>query len=190
MRRAEVLAKKNLRMEIDCLIADARREWANSLYTPTDTVYEYIAEAVARFIEDREMGQPKVENQGFKIWVPGPPAPWGMGRQVSRGIRLKPQRLKDFQDRTLLQWRRIHGSTQLAGPIQLDFAFHTASSSVDTSNMIKGAEDALKEQAFGDDDRVYRITAVKVPVKDKKDAGMEMCLSAYLGAAFQKHAEE
>lgn len=188
MRQAA--AKKNLLMEIDCLISQARQEWAGAFYTPTESVYEYIARAFARFVEEREMGQPKVDPAGFRIWVPGPPAPWGMGRQVARGRRLKPQRLQDFQQRTLLEWRRIHGSTQLSGPIQLDFAFHTTSSAVDTSNMIKGAEDALKDEAFGDDDRVYRISAIKVPVKDKKDAGAEISVAAYLGSAFKKHAEE
>lgn len=178
-------------LEIDTVIADARREWSHATQSGSLSVYDMIARAVLNYVEEKIYDQPRrLEPQGFKIWVPGAPAPWGMGRQVARGRRLKPQRLQDYQSRVLLEWRRIHGSTQLSGPVQLDFAFHTPSSSVDTSNMIKGAEDALKDQAFGDDDRVYRIGAVKIPVRDKPEAGTEICVSAYVGHSFSKHAEE
>lgn len=176
--------------EIDTVIALARQEWGHSSKTGTLTVYDVIARAMLKYVEAKVCDQPRLEPAGFKIWVPGPPAPWGMGRQVARGRRLKPQRLADFQDRVLVEWLRVHGSTHLVGPVAIDFTFHTTSSAVDTSNMVKGAEDALKDRAFGDDDRVYRIGALKVPVKEKNEAGTEICVSSYIGHAFRKHAEE
>ena len=118
-----------------------------------------------------------------RIWVPGEPATWGMG---AGNRKRKPEHLKDWQQAVGWAWRQYSGPLQLSGPVQLDFLFKTAKNRKDTSNMVKAAEDALKNVAFGDDDRVYRIVAVKEPVS-VGSGGMYFRIARYGGPAFKEH---
>ena len=181
---------KTLNLEIGTVISDARYEWAHSAQPRSLNTDDLIARHLTKYVEARLSPPLPSTNIGFKIWVPGPPAPWGMGRAVGKGRRIKPQRLADWQDKILLEWRRIHGSTQLPGPVSFALAFHVHRPHIDLDNLAKGAIDALKEQAFGDDDRVYSISARKVPVEKEEEAGMELALASYKGLSFEKHAED
>lgn len=179
-------------MEIDTVLATARSEWAHSSHTRSSSVEDFMVRHLTRYVEDKlkngDCGD--LRKPGFTIWVPGEPAPWGMGKAVRGGRRLKPQRLQDWQDRVTLEWRRIQGTTQLSGPVSLSFVFHPTTHRTDLSNLVKGAEDALKDRAFGDDQLVYRIDARKMPASSHDEAGMEMVVAAHDGSAFMRHLVE
>jgi len=180
--------RQQLQMELDTLLSEAKWDWAHSSHCRTMTVEEFYVRYLLRWLEQRN-GDFE-ERRGWTIWVPGEPVPWGMGKAVRGGWRLKPQRLKDWQDKVLLSWRQCHQSAKISGPTSLSFTFHCSKARMDTSNLIKGAEDALKTHAVPDDSYVYEICARKVPAEDGHPIGMEMSVGAYMGYAFPKHSEE
>lgn len=53
--------------------------------------------------------------------------------------------------------------------------------------MWKAAEDALKQVAFLDDDRVYEAYLVKEPVDSRAAEGVEVAIQRYGGPAFDCH---
>lgn len=115
--------------------------------------------------------------------MPGEPATWSMG---PGNRKRKPESLKSWQDAVGWAWRQYQGSLKHLGPVQLGFLFKTAKNRKDTSNMVKAAEDALKNVAFGDDNRVYSIVAIKVPVQTGS-GGMYFTVRPWPGPAFREH---
>lgn len=181
---------KSLNLEIGTVISNARYEWAHSAQPRSLNTDDLIARHLTKYVEARLTDTLPSTNIGFRIWVDGAPAPWGMGRAVGRGRRIKPQRLADWQDRVILQWNIKHGSTCLPGPVSFAFTFHVHRPHLDLDNLVKGAIDALKGRAFGNDDRVYSISTIKIPVEKEEEAGMELALASYKGLSFEKHAED
>lgn len=94
--------------------------------------------------------------------------------------------LKNWQENIGWCWRKEYGSLKIDGPIALDFLFLSDKAHKDLTNMVKGAEDALQHVAFGDDDRVYSITARKEPAS-REEAGTRIRVSSIGGPAFKEH---
>lgn len=181
--------RQQLAMELDTLLNEAKWDWAHSSHCRTMTVEEFYVRYLLRWLEQRN-GDGLKERRGWEIWVPGEPAPWGMGKAVRGGFRLKPERLKAWQDKVILAWRHAHQRAKLTGPAALSFEFFCQKHRTDLSNLVKGAEDALKDQAFPDDQYVYEIAARKTPAEDGHPVGMKMSVAAYLGYTFSRHTEE
>lgn len=185
----EMAEHKNLSMEISDVIAGAVYDWAHSSQLRSLSRDDMIARHVVRFIEERDSGSPQHSDPGMRIWIKGKPAPWGMGRQVRRGIRLKPQRLADWQTALQVAWRRRHRSTCFSGPVSISLLFHTHRPHIDLDNLSKGAIDALKDVAFADDDLVYELHALKRPMRQGKP-GAEISIAQYMGHVHPQHQED
>jgi len=185
-------AQKRLADEISTVLADARYEWSHSSHARSLSVEDFMVRFLTRFIQSKLGDKPQPEApKGMKIWAGGKPAPWGMGKSVGRGRRLKPQRLADWQALIGWEWRKLHGTTCFEGPVEIECLFHVTRPHLDLDNLLKAAIDGLKDIAFRDDDRVYKVTATKLPPPEepceKFEPGMELALSCYRGPAFDSH---
>lgn len=124
-------------------------------------------------------GNPDLPDESW-VWVPGIPQTWGMGES---SVRQGKKVLHEWKRAIWLSWRSKYQEKQLPGPVELSFIFLLPSSGSslrkDLTNLVKGAEDGLKNIAFGDDRLVYRTTARKEPVTE--GAGMYFKVEPYRG---------
>lgn len=118
------------------------------------------------------------------IWVPGTPVTWGLGEKHPRAAT---QRLKDWKQAVGWAWRGRCPGPPRGGGIILRMLFKVRSSRKDLTNLVKAAEDGLKQVAFGDDDRVYQQITMKEPVDRFGEEGVSFSVATYDGPIFEKH---
>ena len=124
------------------------------------------------------------------IFVPGRPVPWGMGRETRAGRRLKPERLKVFQEKVAYAWREHCGSLRFPGAVAIRLGILLSTSGrlkIDEDNVKKAVADALKHVAFGDDDLVYSSTVYKQPCRPGEE-GIFFAVEPYGGPVDPRHA--
>jgi Holliday junction resolvase RusA-like endonuclease len=116
------------------------------------------------------------------LWIPGKPISWAVGTR-----RNPAQGLRRWQESIGWSWRAHKTGKPLAGPVTCTAEFRVRLAHKDLTNLWKAAEDALKNVAFLDDDRVYEQRLVKLPVELAAEEGMTVRVEPYEGPCFTCH---
>lgn len=172
---------KRLRHELAVLIHESVEE--HRANRGAKGLADHLAARVVNWLLE-EPERATLRRREYRVFVPGVPRSWGVSTRAKN--RAHGSSLKDWQREIKAAWLQTHQLQKLPGPVELWMRFYSDKPLKDLSNMVKGAEDALKGTAFDDDDRVYRIIAEKEPaVKD--GCGAFISLSHFLGPAFEEH---